>query len=188
VYRTTLLSSLYRETALPPIEIALDSHAEASAVRLHRLDNQHPLTRRLKHSKTTTQTRFQRLAARVPSNTEWTDPLTLPPWEPHECHETALLKVGYQKDLPKDQAAQAFRKWLTKIQPRDIIVYSDRSQQSANNTTSTGAGWVITQVGRVITRGRQSLGPYMEVYDAEAKAASLQPPDTPPTTSLTTAK
>src|SRR5439155_14094905 len=37
VYRMTPLGSLYRETALPPIEIALDSRTESSAVRLHRL-------------------------------------------------------------------------------------------------------------------------------------------------------
>src|SRR5437667_11620852 len=75
VYRTTPLGTLYRETALPPIEIALDSRIESSAVCLHRLDAQYPLVRRAKRTKSTPQTRFQRLATRLPPNTEWTDPI-----------------------------------------------------------------------------------------------------------------
>ena len=108
VYRTTPLGSLYRESAIPPIEIALNSRTETAAIRLHRLDNRHPLVRRMKCPPTTTQMRFQRLAARAPTNLEWTDPLALPPWEPNESHDAALLRVGHQKDLSKAQAAHAF--------------------------------------------------------------------------------
>ena len=74
----TPLGAIYREAALPPIETALDSRIQSAAVRLHRLDAHHPLRYRAKRSPMT-QTRFSRLNSLMPLQTEWTDPLILPP-------------------------------------------------------------------------------------------------------------
>ena len=47
VYRTTPTPSIHRETAIPPMEIILDQKRASARLRIARLDNRHPIHRRL---------------------------------------------------------------------------------------------------------------------------------------------
>jgi ribonuclease HI len=171
VYKTTPRAALQREAGIPPIETALDARVKGAAARLHRLDPRHPLRQRARQ-KSPYETRFQRLTKNTPPETEWVDPLILPPWQEAEPHEAALTRVGYQKSQSKEQAKQNFLAWLTQIKPRDIIVYTDGSKVERDGDSSAGAGWVAYQAHRKILSGRQSLGQGAEIYDAEAYAAT----------------
>jgi ribonuclease HI len=163
VYKTTPRLALLREAGIEPIDILLDSKAAAAAVRLRRLDQRHPLSRRAK-KETPYETRFQRWAKQT-RRTEQVDPLPRPPWAMQEERHTALTRIGASQG--GGNATTAFQTWLRSRNPRDIVVFSDGSKNTAGQA---GAGWAVYQAHRQFTRGCCPL-PNAEVYDAEAVAA-----------------
>ena len=74
----TPLRFFYRELAILPIEITLDSCAKTIAIHFHKLDNQYLFICKMKCLLITTQIQFQKLATRALTNLEWIDPLALP--------------------------------------------------------------------------------------------------------------
>ncbi|TIC95781.1 putative RNA-directed DNA polymerase from transposon BS [Colletotrichum higginsianum] len=170
VYRTTPVSILQREAALPPAEVMLDAKLHKASVRIHRLDDRHPLRTRL-GERPGPDSRLRRMASLIERHAEYIDPLELPPWERSADWHTALSMVGYEPRKTKDELATAFTDRLGALSKRDIVVYTDGSQMVDGSRTAAGAGWVGYQATRQIFRGSEPLGHQTEVFDAEAQAA-----------------
>ena len=85
VWRTTPTVVLQREAATTPIHHTLDYLCELAALRLHKLEVQHPLRIRTKQAHTTANpSRLERLARKCSNEVEYLDPLhELEPWEKH---------------------------------------------------------------------------------------------------------
>ena len=153
VYRTFPIAALQREAGVLPLGIALNHRVTLVAARLKRLDNRHPLVRRVMKKRVyNTETRLLRLAMKAGS-TEPHNPLSRPPWEPRPDRDDA--RIGYVRGLTAEEAAASFRKWTTTINQRDIIVYSDSSLVTGTSRAA-GAGWVVCQGPghTIVARGR----------------------------------
>lgn len=108
VYRTTPGPALVREAGLKPADIDLDHRSRNAALRVRRLDPNHPLRARYRQVVSRARappSRFGRHIRSTPT-TEWLDPLARPPWEPTK--------------LPHPAAPHSFF-------PRDLVVYTDGS-------------------------------------------------------------
>ena len=83
---------------------------------------------------------------------------------------TAFLPLEEQET--KELAATNFNLWLKSLHPLDIVVYTDRSQETdeLGKPIGTGAGWAINWVGGWHSKQGKPLGDTQEVYDAEARA------------------
>jgi len=82
VYRTTPIPALHQETAIPPMEIILDQERASARLRVARLDNCHPVHRRLFRMRSfPTNTRLLRNHLPCLEGVEQTDPLIYPPWQ-----------------------------------------------------------------------------------------------------------
>src|SRR5947199_9021094 len=79
VYKTTPRAALQCKAEIPLIEITLDTRVKSTAARLYRLDSRY-LLRQCTRQKTPYETCFQRLAKNTLPETEWVNPLILPPW------------------------------------------------------------------------------------------------------------
>jgi ribonuclease HI/endonuclease/exonuclease/phosphatase family metal-dependent hydrolase len=169
VYCTTPIAVLHRESGLLPPEIELNQLALAATTRLRRLDPSHPLRRRAtkvtRHGHPTS--RFARRVLALPAS-EQVNPIRYPPWLPREPREVIHTRIGAPCGRSKEQAAFDFTAFYETIPPHDIVVFSDGSKLADG---STGGGYVGYQAGRQIFRGRFSLGPNKEVFDAEVEAA-----------------
>ena len=169
VYCTTPTAVLYRESGLLPPEIELNQLAYLAATRLRRLDPTHPLLKRarkvLRQGHPTS--RFARRVLSLPAS-EQVNPLQHPPWLPREPRITIQDRIGAPCGRSKEQAAADFMTFHQSIPPNDIVLFSDGSKLSDG---STGCGYVGFQAGRQICRGSFSIGPFKEVFDAEAEAA-----------------
>ncbi|OHW94806.1 reverse transcriptase protein [Colletotrichum incanum] len=89
VYKTTPVPILQREAALPPAEVMLDAKLHKASVRIHRLDERHPLRTRLR-DRPGPDSRLRRMASLTDTNADYIDPLDLPPWERLADWHTAL--------------------------------------------------------------------------------------------------
>ncbi|KZL86237.1 endonuclease reverse, partial [Colletotrichum incanum] len=124
VYRTTPVPILQREAALPPAEVILDAKLYKASVRIHRLDERHPLRKRL-GDRPGPDSRLRRMARLVDGNAEYVDPLELPPWERLADWHTVLRKVGYDPGKAKEELALEFTDRLGTFSKRDVVIYSD---------------------------------------------------------------
>lgn len=171
VYKTTPIAVLYRECGLLPPEIELNLLAQTAAARLRRLDPRHPLRKRaekiIRLGRPTS--RFARRVLALPAS-EQVDPLAHPPWHPRESRDKVAARIGAPRGLTKEQAALSFQEFYQSIPPNDITLFSDGSKREAGDG-SAGAGFVAYQAGRRALNQHFSLGPYAEVFDAEASAA-----------------
>ncbi|KZL81234.1 endonuclease reverse, partial [Colletotrichum incanum] len=147
VYKTTPVPILQREAALPPAEVMLDAKLHKASVRIHRLDERHPLRMRLR-DRPGPDSRLRRMASVTDTNAEYIDPLDLPPWERLADWHTALSMVGYEPKKTKEELAIAFTDRLGTFSKRDIVVYTNGSQMLDGSRTSAGAGWVGYQATR----------------------------------------
>ncbi|GJC89495.1 hypothetical protein ColLi_12333 [Colletotrichum liriopes] len=153
---------LQREAALPPAQVVLDAKRNKASVRIHRLDERHPLRTRLRDSG------LRRTARLVDGNAEYIDLLEQPPWGRLAGWHTAIGRVGYKPRKTKEELALEFTDSLGTFSKRDIVVYTDGSQTTDGSRTSAGAGWIGYQATRQIFRGSEPLGSQTEVFDAEA--------------------
>lgn len=119
----------------------------ASITALTQLEPRHPLRIRAKQAfSSANPTRLERLARRCPENLESSNPLLEPePWEKHILGgaNKALTASGAPGD--KDKAVKSFHAWVQGLDPLDMVVYTDGSQETDQAGTPTGVGveWVI---------------------------------------------
>jgi len=166
-YRTTPTSALHRETAIPPMEIILDQKRAAARLRACRLDNRHPVHRRLFRARSfPANTRLLRNHLPWLERTEQTDPLAFPPWQ------TERASISRNTYLSKDRASAIFQRWADSCPPLSMFLFTDGSRLN-NSDTSAGAGWYGYWGAwkQESTRGHLCL-PQHEVFDAEATAAA----------------
>lgn len=168
VYKTTPTAILYRESGLPPPEIALNSKALAATTRLKRLDQRHPLLQRARTvlNKQAPTSRFARRVLKLAS-AEQVDPIILPPWGQLN-REEAQARIGAPCGASKENCSKSFLQFIKSIPANDIVIYSDGSKLENDQA---GAGVVAYQGGHQILKLAIPLGTNQEVYDAEARAA-----------------
>ncbi len=94
------------------------------------------------------------------------------PWEKHLFGDTQNVFQSTRGTRDKKKASQNFKSWIETLDRKDILVYSDGSQEVDQNGTTNGKGaaWVLNWTDRWLGMNRFSLGANAEVYDAEALA------------------
>src|SRR5947209_13284729 len=80
VYRTTPISLLHHAAGQPPIQLLLDQQTRLHALRLYRLDREHPLRKRCKTANEYPKSRLARTLSLLPIKVERTDPIRHLPW------------------------------------------------------------------------------------------------------------
>ena len=164
VYKTTPVPCLIHASGLPPAEVLLDHASQRAAVRLARLNPQHPLQIRLNRAPLTT-TRLRLTVALPPARIKNSNPLALPPWHPPQ-NPWPPPATRHNRHA---QAA-AFSEWKLAQNPRDFWVFLDGSKL---DNGCAGAGWVFYQGEHKIASGHTPCGQYAKVFDAEASALAL---------------
>ena len=93
VWRTTPTVVLQRAAATLPIQHTLDYLCKLAALRLHKLEVQHPLRIQTKQAHTAAiPSRLERLAKKCSNEVEYLDPLQeLEPWEEHQFGSNSCL-------------------------------------------------------------------------------------------------
>ena len=172
VWKTVLIHILQREVATPSIHHTLDYLCKLTALRLHKLEARHPLRLKTKHAFTTeAPSRIERLAQKCAKEVEYSDPMLVSePWEGHLFggREKCLKATGGTEH--KERAKTKFNAWLQSLNPLDLLIYTDGSQEinKAGMITGTEAGWVIHWVRSWHGKRGISLEVTHEVYNAEA--------------------
>ncbi len=174
VWKTTPIKIMQKEAATPPIEHTLHYLCELASLRLHRLEPLHPIRLRIKNAHSTTDpTQLEKIAQTCSPITQYSDPLVdLDPWEEHFFGGTQNVFQSTRGTRDKKKASQNFKSWIETLDRKDILVYSDGSQEVDQNGTTTGPGvaWVFKWTDRWLGMNRFSLGANAEVYNAEALA------------------
>jgi ribonuclease HI len=182
VWRTTPLPALYREGSLPPVDQLLQAVRTRHALRLRALDIQHPLAQRCITPRVN-----QRKSALRPTVLQTTTDLCLnfprPLLQRPVFSGTAHKNPAYAN---KARAAVDFRKWLEKVGPNELVVYSDGSMITNEPHPRVGSGRPASNdspeparvgFGYAIYRGNkvcaQRYGRLVqsEVFDAEVEGA-----------------
>lgn len=167
VYRTTPTAALLRETGILPAKIALDNVTRRMAIRIRKIDPQHPLFLRGQESLLTPAlTRFSRSYKEIP-NSEQIDPLINPPWENMETLRESLSRIEAPLSS-EENTTENFYNRLNSIPTSDILLYTDGSRLANGKT---GGGFAIFQLGRQIHIDAFPLGTNIEPFDAEVHAA-----------------
>lgn len=165
VYHTTPTPVLHRETAIPPMEIILDQRSASARLRAYRIDNRHPVHRRLFRVRAfPSYTRLLRAHPPWLEGLELVDPLSHPPWQ-------AMGTYTSQSICPSREGADAaFKQWADTRPPLSMFLFTDGS---CSSHTSAGAGWYGYWGAwqQESTCGHLTL-PRHEVFDAEAVAAT----------------
>lgn len=171
VWRTFPSAAVLREAGLPPAREWLNECSGRLALRLHRLDDFHPLRTRafrlLSHASPHSNTRLSRALSLLPGPVETSLPPTVAPWQSVESPSEGRIRLGLS-NADRSSFVQSHLSWLSALPAADIVVYSDGSKLPDG---SAGSGWAGFRNGREIFRGKGSHGTSVEVYDAEAIAA-----------------
>ena len=142
VWKTIPTTILQKKAATPPIYHALNYLCKLAALRMHKLETQHPLHIITKVVDSSAQlSRLERLVLKCPKEVKWLDPLSgLQPWEGHLFRglDGCLAVTGGTGD--KIKAAERFNAWLQAQNSLDIIVYTDGLQVIKQNNTPIGIG------------------------------------------------
>jgi len=196
-FRTTPIHALETDSAIPPIPLVLEHLSSNAASRLHKLactspihlripqewhgydcaypapplppDKFHPRSR--KPPKTTCLTKLAlRSSPRIPH----IDIFTISPWaQTTATFSPRLLIRSMNVDDDKEKAAAAHIKHIRTFQsdPSHILAYSNGSlRKDEIGQQSAGAGWAGYHGPHEVFHGSKPLGPYVEIYDAEATA------------------
>lgn len=128
--------------ATPIIHHTLDYLCILVALRINKLETQHPLRISTEAANSSAKpSRLERLVQKCPKKVEWLDPLSsMQPWERHLFggSDGCLAATGGTKD--KIMAAERFNAWLQAQNSLDIIVYTDGSQEINKDNTPMGIG------------------------------------------------
>ena len=173
VWRTTPITTLFRDARLPSAAVALEEAKLRFAAHLRTIDADHPLTRRTVIPKVTrgkgyrqlqrTRTKVQQLGALLPEIPRTT--LNLPYYSPG-CRTDPTLGAD------KKKAAKAFKEWWAQLPLSDVTIFSDSSKQyTKEGEKRVTYGFAVYQNRKQLHRGRGSLNPTSHVFDAEAVGA-----------------
>ena len=164
VYRTTPIPILHREAAIPPMVLILNYQRALAHLRLARLDDRHPVRRRLYKSRPTAPSlRMHSFRPECLKNLEQIDPVLFPPWTPETQRDRPRICKSRESSLSDFQA------WAAAQAPLSLLLYTDGSKLQSG---ATGAGWYCTwsTTDVVATQGHFHLNGH-EVFDAEAAGA-----------------
>lgn len=164
VFRTTPIPLLQCAAGIPPIALTLDDLNRRFAIRLSRLDPDHPLKKRIRFRRSSehTATSLCLFHTLLPAELEPSNPLAQPPWRAPLSPAACPSRTGN-----RSEQANHFLQWQTTTSPRDLWVYSDGSKLADGRS---GAGWTVQILGREVASGSAPLGVHQEVFDAEAYA------------------
>jgi len=196
-FRTTPIHALEIDSATPPVPLVLDRLSSNAASRLHKLARTNPIHLRLprewhgydltypapalppdrsrprsrKPPKTTCLTRLTlRSSPAIPH----IDIFAITPWSHTVATFSPRLSIrSTNHEDDKEKAAEAHIKHIRNFQsdPLHILAYSDGSLcRDDAGQQSAGAGWIGYHGLHDVFQGSEPLGPYMEIYDAEATA------------------
>ncbi len=191
-FRTTPISAMEIEAAIPPVDLHLDYLHRRAAIRLNGLPPNSQIIQRLppiwrmgseppvlqtaiqrKQSKTTTQLlRLSRLTSAI---FERTNIFALEPWAPTVDSFDGRLKILPKKrSMSKKDAAKQHLEYVQQLNTDEnhLVVYTDGSKLHTNGTQPCGSSAVFLRKGRELPglSTAQSLGTKVEVYDAEMAA------------------
>ncbi len=161
-YKTAPITALFREAGLNRASIHLEGIRRRAAVRLFRLDPEHPLAQRAfqpqprPNRPTKLTTRLTRLAALAPPSTIKANPLAYAPWLLHK--REALIERAHATFLPAG--------------PTDLCLYSDGSLSLSLPTEGyrAGIGYTIYRQEKEIARGSLPHTPTASTIDIEVSA------------------
>lgn len=191
-WRTSPLAAIYREASMPPVEQLLEAARSRYSLRLHSLDEDHPLVSRSlevrlnRRKRPYRPTNLQRAYRVCP---DFPRPLLQPP-----IYTGSMAKDPVTDS--KEIAAKKFKEWFATLPPEEIVVFSDGSRtggehrrpgevghnaqpepidpdsddEHPNTEPQVGFGYVIFQAGLIIEEGFGQLQ-NAEVFDAEAEGA-----------------
>jgi len=171
-YRTTPMTTLFRDAGLPSGSVALEEAKLRFAVHLQTVDDRHPLTERIQIPQ------FQRGRGAGSSQQPRTivervgsllDPVPRPVlMKPHFSPNCRMDPTG---GVEKRLAAKAFKEWWAHLPRDEVTVFSDGSEQSLDGIKHVTYGYVVYQGAREVGQGRGSLNTRSHVFDAEAVGA-----------------
>ena len=172
-WRTTPITTLHRESGIPPVHQLLEARRLRFSARIKSLDHAHPLAKRTVEAaprpiSKCIKLKYQLAQKSFPTRLRRTNKLLA------NCQRPALIprKYCHEPSQPlqtasKEESAEDFYKWLQSNAPSSLIVYSDGS---LSKDGASGYGYAVHQHGHSISEGAGRLGP-AEVFDAEAKGA-----------------
>lgn len=172
-YRTTPTATLFRDSGLPSGLAALEEAKARFAMRIHTVDNMHPLA-----SRVAIPLRQRGIGAGLPQNARTTvqrlglllQPVLRPTLVPP--HYSTGCRHDPTEGIRRKKAARAFKKWWAALPASAVTVFSDGSEQRlADRTRHVTYGYAIYKGGRQLATGRGSLHPRSHVFDAEAVGA-----------------
>lgn len=136
IYRTTPTPILHREAAVPPMELILNYQRALAHLRTARLDDRHPVRRRLQKDRPTAPSlRLHSFRSECLKNLEQIDAVLFPPWNPE------TQQGGPRVCQSRESAPQDFQAWATAHAPLSLLLYTDGSKIQSG---ATGAGWYCT--------------------------------------------
>jgi ribonuclease HI len=168
VWKTTPNDTLHRDAGLPTADIALEDARQRHALRLRKVDVDHPLAGRGRIPRTRSgrqarpKTKLQVTEGILPGIDR--PQLTLRRY-PKGC------LIEPTEGLDKRVAAKKFLEWEAAVPPWDVIVYTDGSQKTQENQPVLGYGYSIWQGGVELESGCASIDSCSVVFDAEAVGA-----------------
>lgn len=207
-FSTTPISALQLEAALPPINLHLNYLQRRAAFRINRLPQNSQVICRLPRAwhenwtwpttdPTTHQhqrrpnTQLLRLSRLSSPLYEHADIFAIEPWAPSaDSFEGRLTVQPKRAETTKKAAARAHLDYVRGLNTDNnhLVVYTDGSQLTIDNTRRCGAAAVFLRRGRELPELTivEGLGKNSEVYDAEMAAldsaawmAVLYAPETP---------
>jgi len=170
VWKTTPTITLCRDAALPTAEVALEEVRLRFAFRLHSVDAYHPLVSRMNppliprgRGAGTPHRAYTRVQLAAKECGGFSRPLLTAP------RYTAGSRTDPTGGLSKRLATQKFEQWFRNLDPWDLAVFTDGSQEGLK----LGYGYAILQPGysEPIAYGKGSLDTCGVVFDAEAMGA-----------------
>lgn len=161
IWRTTPLTTLYRDSGLPAPDVALEDAQSRFALRLQTVDENHPLVRRIKHKKRAV-TKLQRAGQMLPK--------ILRP-ELRTPHFSPGCRTNPTGGDTKEAAAKKFEAWWRNVSANDILIFSDGSEQYKQGRKGVGYGYAIYRDRRKIADGKATISTDSHVFDAEAIGA-----------------
>ncbi|QRV91224.1 Reverse transcriptase from mobile element jockey protein [Ceratobasidium sp. AG-Ba] len=108
---------------------------------------------------------------------EYTIPYLAAPWEsPHPWSRRLNIAIpdprGGSEERDK-HVAEAKDRISSAEEDGSLLCYGDGSKRIINGSRRVGAGFLITRSGREVSRGKLSLGPRADVFDAEMMALAI---------------
>jgi ribonuclease HI len=174
-FRTTPIDALQLETAIPPINLALNQADATAATRNPKLGDAHPISnfRNATLQNPTPappKSKLSKLVAQTPPDTETATPFAVPPWDNLEQDERIKIIIP-PKGTDKKEAARShadrIRDW--ELSHDHAIIYTDGSGIDGD----FGFGFTINQHDRSTVSRSFAMGRHATVYDAEICALSF---------------